>query len=182
MQGVDLAQYDHDLRDCRQYAGYIDRDGNTINGAVSGAIVMGILAAALGGNRRTIDQSASAGGFAGMTNMEARSAAKQERVLINCMTGRGYRALDGAYAPAPAATRQTVRAESASIKMPGPTQAPSGVDAFTAEKVAKNSQCSQTPTASLASKGAGFETYSVPCVNGDIITIRCELGNCRTLK
>ena len=99
MQGVDLAQYDHDLRDCRQYAGYIDRDGNTINGAVSGAIVMGILAAALGGNRRTIDQSASAGGFAGMTNMEARSAAKQERVLINCMTGRGYRALDGAYAP-----------------------------------------------------------------------------------
>ena len=36
--------------------------------------------------------------------------------------------------------------------------------------------------AALAAKGPGFETYSVPCSNGDALAIRCEFGNCRVLR
>ena len=56
-----------------------------------------------------------------------------------------------------------------------------GRDAFNAERLALQS-CNATPQASLTSKGAGFENYSITCANGDTLFVRCELGNCRELK
>lgn len=50
------------------------------------------------------------------------------------------------------------------------------------EQLAKSVQCHTTPTATLSASGPGFETYSVPCSNGDALTVRCESGNCRALK
>jgi hypothetical protein len=57
-----------------------------------------------------------------------------------------------------------------------------GVDTYNAEKLAKNRACAAQPLASLSVKGPGFETYSVPCSNGQSIAIRCEFGNCRVLQ
>jgi hypothetical protein len=58
---------------------------------------------------------------------------------------------------------------------------PTGVDTYNAEKLAKNRACAAQPLASLTAKGPGFETYSVPCSNGNSIAIRCEFGKCRVL-
>jgi hypothetical protein len=66
-----------------------------------------------------------------------------------------------------------------------PVAAPSratGTDTYNAEKLAKAQSCTEAPKANLSAKGAGFETYSVPCINGDTIAIRCEFGNCRVLQ
>ncbi|MGB3880142.1 MAG: glycine zipper family protein, partial [Diaphorobacter nitroreducens] len=59
---------------------------------------------------------------------------------------------------------------------------PSGADAYSAERLAREQACHAQPVAALAAKGPGFETYSVPCSNGDALAIRCEFGNCRVLR
>lgn len=63
-----------------------------------------------------------------------------------------------------------------------PPAAPTGTDSYIAERLAKTLSCSASPRASLVAKGPGFESYSVPCSNGDAMAIRCEFGNCRTLR
>ena len=62
--------------------------------------------------------------------------------------------------------------------------APSKLGRFTVEveQLAKAEQCSTSPTVALVAAGAGFENYSVACSNGDVLSVRCEFGNCRTLK
>jgi hypothetical protein len=53
---------------------------------------------------------------------------------------------------------------------------------FEAERAAKEKQCGVSPISTLTAKGAGFETYSVSCSNGDVMSVRCEFGNCRVLR
>lgn len=57
-----------------------------------------------------------------------------------------------------------------------------GKETYQAERLAKEQSCSTAPRAALLARGAGFETYNVPCSNGDALTIRCEFGNCRVLR
>jgi hypothetical protein len=58
----------------------------------------------------------------------------------------------------------------------------SGRFSFGAEQVAKQSECSRTPIATLTASGPGFENYSVRCANGDALSVRCDFGNCRALR
>lgn len=192
MQGVDPTRYQSDLNECRRYAGIIDRNANAWGGALAGVIIGGVLAAALGGDSRTIDQSASLGGLAGMGRAENMSAATQQRVLINCMAGRGYKTLDGMVAPvviqqgpSPYNTNQqqaqpTVANAPAAVELKKPAEV--GKDSFQAEQLAKQLTCAPLPVASLAAKGPGYESYSVKCSNGEALMIRCEFGNCRVLQ
>jgi len=57
-----------------------------------------------------------------------------------------------------------------------------GQDALQAERFARDQQCHTAPHATLAAKGPGFETFSVPCSSGETIIVRCEFGNCRAMK
>ena len=59
---------------------------------------------------------------------------------------------------------------------------PAGKDAFAAERIARTEQCSASPSAQLATRGAGFEIYTVACSGGNALSIRCEFGNCRVLR
>ncbi len=63
-----------------------------------------------------------------------------------------------------------------------PTGAPAGRDLFQAEALARSLSCGTSPRPILAAQGPGFESYSVACTNGDALMLRCEFGNCRTLK
>ena len=192
MQGVDPTRYQADLNECRRYAGIIDRNADAWSGALAGVIVGGILAAALGGDSRTIDQSASLGGLAGMGRAENMSADKQQRILINCMAGRGYKTLDGTVAPVVIQQGQSPYNTNQQQAQPTVANAPAaaelaktavvGKDAFQAEQLAKQLTCAPLPVASLAAKGPGYESYSVKCSNGEALMIRCEFGNCRELK
>lgn len=188
MQGVDASQYHHDLNECRRYAGIIDAQGQAVGGAIAGAVIMGLFAAALGANSHTIDNSAAAGGFAGLTSASARATGKQERILINCMAGRGYKTLDGTVAPivintpAPASATTATAAPTQTATATAAAPQATGQDAFNAQRLAKSESCSAQPHAVLAGKGPGFEHYSVACQNGDTMMIRCEFGTCRALR
>lgn len=58
---------------------------------------------------------------------------------------------------------------------------PQGKFSLQAERAAAPS-CKISAMARLITSGPGFETYSVPCADGDAATIRCDFGNCRALK
>lgn len=64
----------------------------------------------------------------------------------------------------------------------GQKASPSGKDTLQAQALARNRSCAAQPLATLTASGPGFETYSVPCSNGDALAIRCEFGNCRVLQ
>lgn len=63
-----------------------------------------------------------------------------------------------------------------------PPPAPIGQDSHQAMKIARESNCSASPAATLLAKGPGYENFTVQCANGDVQMIRCEFGNCRVLK
>lgn len=57
-----------------------------------------------------------------------------------------------------------------------------GPSALVAEQAARGANCASSPNATLAGSGPGFENYTVPCANGDMLSIRCEFGSCRILR
>lgn len=57
-----------------------------------------------------------------------------------------------------------------------------GQDSYSAERLAKAASCHAQPVAQLVAKGPGFETYTVACMGGDALAVRCEFGNCRLLR
>jgi hypothetical protein len=62
------------------------------------------------------------------------------------------------------------------------TPAPIGQFVYYVERLARSEKCSESPIASLTARGPGFENYTVACVNGDALSIRCDLGECRVLR
>lgn len=65
---------------------------------------------------------------------------------------------------------------------PKPTT-PSGQFGMEAAKYARDQRCASFDTpAQFVAKGPGFETYSVPCANGDTMMVRCDFGVCRALR
>ena len=207
MQGVDSARYGRDLGDCRSYAASVDANSAAIGGALGGIIAGAAISAMLGGTARQNRQIANVGGFTGLSKSTDRAIDKQERILINCMTGRGYRALDGAgmissatQLPAPTliqlpspvvvAPVQAPGASIAAMPVAGPgvatlasvKPAPQGQDGYNAERLSESRACNPSPKATLTNKGPGVETYTVMCSSGDSLTVRCEWGNCRALK
>jgi len=88
-----------------------------------------------------------------------------------------------AAAPVPLTTPMPVAATPAPAAVAAPVaMIEGGQDGFQAGRLAKAQSCSQDPRAILVAKGPGFEAYSVTCVNGDAMSIRCEFGNCRALR
>lgn len=83
------------------------------------------------------------------------------------------------------ATQASAAANAAGSSQPAGAQlngTAEGEDTFQAENFAKSHGCSAQPRAVLNAKGPGFETYSVGCSNGDVLSIRCSWGNCRALQ
>ena len=78
----------------------------------------------------------------------------------------------------------TVAPTAASLVAPVPP-APAlkgGQDEYQVQRLAKLETCNLSPSPKLTAKGPGFETYVVTCTNGDVVSYRCEFGNCRALK
>jgi hypothetical protein len=95
MQGVSHQQYLADLDSCRSSAAMVNAEREALAGFIAGALIGAAIGAAYGGNSRTIDSSAAYGAGAGMGTAGGRAIGKQERIMGNCLAGRGYRVLDG---------------------------------------------------------------------------------------
>ncbi len=196
LQGVDQGKYGADLAACRQLAKNVDAGRASMEGAIGGAILGAALSGMLGGGRQTTIDSANLGGFTGLNAAAADATRQSKAIIINCMVGRGYRALE--VTPALGSYQQpmqtTAAAPSSAVAAPGaaapmlpvpagnPKRPTEGQYAFEAERIPAAKACAAMPQATLVNKGPGFELYSVACRNADTLMVRCEMGNCRPLK
>lgn len=206
MQGLDMTRYSKDLDECRQYSGIIDAGKATMQGAIGGIILGALLGAAVGHQHGMsnfgANYGATLGGGAGMGAAGNKAIGQQERIMVNCMAGRGYRTLDANAMPNPNYTSPYTQGATASLvspvqqgqqistgyAIPQELQQPAvvkttfkpGKDLYQAEQFAKSNACALP--VQPGPSGPGFENYSAGCTNGDTLMMRCEFGNCRALR
>lgn len=166
-------RYAADLSACQAYAGQIDVVQETLDGIVQGALVAAALVWSAGYGSGTTRDWAVAGGVLGSTQ-GLPALERRRQVVVSCMAGRGH-TLRPLPVPAPAEP-------TAAPPAPWAPARATGTDGYNAERLARTQSCSAQPLATLVAKGPGFETYSVPCDNGDALAVRCEFGNCRVLR
>ncbi len=93
MRGVNEAQYFTDLTQCQLYADDVAAGRQVARGAVGGAVVGGAVGAAVG-NSDTAQRAAGAGAIVGASRGAAGAMSERQRVIRNCLRGRGYRVLN----------------------------------------------------------------------------------------
>ncbi len=92
-KGVNMAQYETDLSECRQYAEEISTGEEAAKGAAKGAVVGGVIGAAIG-NSSTAGRIGGAGAAHGASHGLSKAAYEKRRVVRTCLRGRGYRVLN----------------------------------------------------------------------------------------
>ncbi|HLQ86436.1 MAG TPA: hypothetical protein VK110_09825 [Salinisphaeraceae bacterium] len=92
-QGVNQAQYEHDLAECRAITGQVSTGRDTAEGAVGGAVYGGLIGAIFGGSRGAA-RGAGTGAVVGGGSKAQQAEKEKSRVVKNCMRGRGYRVLN----------------------------------------------------------------------------------------
>lgn len=91
-KNVDMAQYEQDLLECQSYANQVSPAGNAVAGAAIGAIFGAALGAIIG-NSSIAGQGAAMGGLYGAGGAAGAGAAKQQAIIMRCLSGRGYQVL-----------------------------------------------------------------------------------------
>jgi hypothetical protein len=98
MKGVDQERYQQDLAECRQYADQVDTarsaGGGALLGAAGGAAVGAVVGAITGSPGTGAAVGAGGGGTSGLFAGGASGEKKKQRVVRNCLKGRGYSVLD----------------------------------------------------------------------------------------
>jgi len=92
-EGVDMGQYHQDLSACRVYADEVS-SGQRVAGSAVGSAVVGAAIGAIVGDSRTVAKAAGVGGVAGAARGAGSAAQEKNRVVRNCLRGRGYKVLN----------------------------------------------------------------------------------------
>lgn len=92
-KGVDLNAYYQDLDECQEYADDVAVGRRAAGGAVAGAVIGGAVGA-IAGNSRTAERAAGVGGVVGGAKGAGSGLRERDRVVKNCLSGRGYRVLN----------------------------------------------------------------------------------------
>lgn len=92
-RGTNMARYERDLAECEAYTEQVSTPAKAAKGAGFGAAI-GAALGALFGNSRSVGQSAGAGGVVGGAKGAVSGEQEKDRVLRNCLRGRGYRVLN----------------------------------------------------------------------------------------
>ena len=92
MQGVNQQQYRQDLYECRQYAQQVNTGQEVAKHAAVGAAVGGALGAIVG-NHHTAREYGGIGAVTGSAKGARQAERRKQRVLYNCLRGRGYKVL-----------------------------------------------------------------------------------------
>lgn len=92
-RSVDFNRYESDLRECKSYATQTAGAGETAAaGALAGAVLGGVLAAAAGKNYSR-SSTARVGAVTGAVGAGARGETDQRNIIRRCLAGRGYNVL-----------------------------------------------------------------------------------------
>ena len=89
-KGVDMAKYEKDLTECRQYQDQV----SVTEGAAKGAAVGAAVGAVVGAISGDAERGAGYGGVSGATQSGIQNQRTKEQVLKNCIRQRGYRVLN----------------------------------------------------------------------------------------
>jgi ABC-type nitrate/sulfonate/bicarbonate transport system permease component len=92
-KGVDLNAYYRDLDECQHYADDVAVGRRAAGGAVAGAVIGGAVGA-IAGNSRTAERAAGVGGVVGGAKGVGSGLRERDRVVKNCLVGRGYLVLN----------------------------------------------------------------------------------------
>lgn len=92
MQGIDRVKYEQDLADCRGYSSQVQ--DNTMRNALIGAGIGAALGGVSGGSRNTVGTAAGIGAIGGGVSGKGKQVNEREKVLKNCLRGRGYELLN----------------------------------------------------------------------------------------
>jgi outer membrane lipoprotein SlyB len=92
-QGVDMQQYHQDMDDCQSFATQVPVAEKATKTAVGGAVVGGVLGAIVG-NSSTAAKGAGVGAVTGGLKGTSSGYRERDRVVKNCLRGRGYRVLN----------------------------------------------------------------------------------------
>ena len=92
-KGVDQYAYERDFRDCEAYADQVAVGRQAAGGAVAGAVIGGAVGA-IAGDSGTAKRSAGVGGVVGGAKGASSGLQERDRVIKNCLRGRGYRVLN----------------------------------------------------------------------------------------
>ena len=92
-KGVDMEVYEADLEDCYGFADQVEADNKILTGAATGAVVGGVIGAAAG-NSETAKRGAGVGVASGTLSGTSSAMAERQRVVRNCLAGRGYLVLN----------------------------------------------------------------------------------------
>ena len=92
-KGVNMAAYNSDLAECREYSDQVAVGEKATKGAASGAIVGGAIGAIVGDSSDAAS-GAGVGAVTGGAKGVSRGEQDKVRVVKNCLRGRGYRVLN----------------------------------------------------------------------------------------
>ena len=90
MQGVNVAQYERDLAECKGYGDQVKVEKGVAKGAATGAVIGGAVGAIDG----EADRGAGYGAAIGGTRSGIQNQREKEAVVKRCMRGRGYKVLN----------------------------------------------------------------------------------------
>lgn len=166
---ADPARYASDLATCRSLASSTGLGAEVVDMAANAAILAGTLFYALGGGRVESLQVAGGSALLVLLTRGQDAAVKREAIVQACMRERGY-------APA---LPQLWQPPSAAMTVAAAPPDPSGPDKYLARKLAMDNGCHPQPVVNLTAREPGVETYAVACMNGNVLKMQCQYGNCR---
>lgn len=90
-EGVDMAQYQRDYKECEGYAAEVRGKGGeqAMGGAVAGGLI-----GAISGNRRSVEIGAGTGAVLGGVRGGRETQDEKLRVMKNCLRNRSYQVLN----------------------------------------------------------------------------------------
>ena len=92
-KGVDMPTYYQDLHECRNFAAQINIGGPVVEKTITGALIGGAVGA-ITGDSGTAKRAAGVGGLLGAVKGSGQVRSEKQKVLKNCLRGRGYRVLN----------------------------------------------------------------------------------------
>jgi outer membrane lipoprotein SlyB len=92
-KGINPAVYDADLQECYTFADEVEAGRKIVTAAATGAVVGSVIGAAAG-NSETAKRGAGVGAASGALSGTSNTMHERQRVVRNCLAGRGYRVLN----------------------------------------------------------------------------------------
>lgn len=92
-KGIDPEVYESDLQECYVFADDVQAGRKILTGAATGAVVGGVIGAAAG-NSETAKRGAGVGAASGTLSGTGNVMQERQRVVRNCLLGRGYLVLN----------------------------------------------------------------------------------------